>query len=84
MTSSAVDTPVHAVQGLLHVRPPELAKLDRSIAARKTEIERSLQQGPGELRQVAHQVTLRRQALFPQLEAAVRALAQAQVDLKAV
>ena len=66
------------------IDPAEIAKLDRTLAARKTEIERSLQQGPGELRQVAHQITLRRQALFPQLETAVRALAQAWVDLKAV
>ena len=66
------------------VDPRDLAAVDSSIAARKREIEKAMQSGIGELRQVSRQIILRRRALAPQLNAAVQALAQAEVDLKAV
>jgi DNA-binding helix-hairpin-helix protein with protein kinase domain len=64
--------------------PRDVADLDRGLAARRSEIERALGNGIGELRQTGHQTAMRRQALASQLEAAVRALAQAETDLKAV
>lgn len=66
------------------VDPRDLAAVDTSIAARKREIEKAMQSGIGELRQVSRQIILRRRALAPQLTAAVQALAQAEVDFKAV
>ncbi|HEX3532112.1 MAG TPA: hypothetical protein VH988_34060 [Thermoanaerobaculia bacterium] len=66
------------------VDPRDLAAVDTSLAARKKEIEKAMLGGIGELRQVSRQIILRRRALVPQLTAAVQALAQAKVDLKAV
>jgi DNA-binding helix-hairpin-helix protein with protein kinase domain len=66
------------------IDPRDIADVDRSIAARRSEIEKALVSGIGELRQISQQIILRRRALTPQLAAAVRAIAQAEVDLKAV
>jgi len=66
------------------IDPRDIAAVDSSIAARKKEIEKAMQSGIGELRQVSRQIILRRRALAPQLAAAVQALAQAEVDLKTV
>jgi DNA-binding helix-hairpin-helix protein with protein kinase domain len=66
------------------IDPRDIADMDRGIAARRSEIEKALVSGIGELRQISRQIILRRRALTPQLTAAVRAIAQAEVDLKAV
>ncbi len=66
------------------VDPRDIAAVDSNLAARKKEIEKAMLSGIGELRQVSRQIILRRRALVPQLTAAVQALAQAEVDLKAV
>jgi DNA-binding helix-hairpin-helix protein with protein kinase domain len=66
------------------VDPRDIAEVDRAIAARRSEIEKALVQGIGELRQVSQQVTVRRQALTAQIETALQAVAQAKADLGAM
>jgi len=64
------------------VAPAYVAAVDRVLAARKDQIETALLAGASELEKLRHQISIRRQALFQQLEAAVKAVAQAQADLK--
>jgi DNA-binding helix-hairpin-helix protein with protein kinase domain len=66
------------------IDPRDIAAMDRDLAARRSEIEKTLVQGSGELRQVSRQVTVRRQALASQIQAALRAVAQAEADLGAL
>jgi DNA-binding helix-hairpin-helix protein with protein kinase domain len=66
------------------IDPRDIADVDRNLAARRSEIEKSLTSGIGELRQLSRQIILRRRALLPQITAAVQAIAQAEVDWKAV
>lgn len=64
------------------VDPADVAALDRTIAARKAQIERVLQTGNAELEKIWHQVKLRRQSLLQQLETAAKAIAQEEADLR--
>jgi DNA-binding helix-hairpin-helix protein with protein kinase domain len=64
------------------VDPADVAALDRTISARKAQIEKVLQAGGAELEKIRHQITLRRQSLLQQLEAAAKAVAQAEADLR--
>lgn len=64
------------------VDPADVAALDRTIAARKAQIERVLQTGGAELEKIRHQITLRRQSLLQQLEPAAKAVAQEEADLR--
>jgi DNA-binding helix-hairpin-helix protein with protein kinase domain len=64
------------------VDPADVAALDRTIAARKAQIERVLQTGGAELEKIRHQITLRRQSLLQQLEIAAKAVAQEEADLR--
>jgi len=66
------------------IDPRDIADVDRALAARRSEIEKALVQGIGELRQVSQQVTVRRHALAAQIETALRAVAQAEADLGAM
>jgi DNA-binding helix-hairpin-helix protein with protein kinase domain len=66
------------------IDPADLADLDRTIADRTSQIERALQSGPAELERIRHETLVRRQALLQQLQAAARAVAQAQADFKAL
>lgn len=66
------------------IDPKDIADVDRGIAARRTEIEKALVQGIGELRQVGQQIAVRRQALASHLDAAVKEMVQAEADLSAM
>jgi DNA-binding helix-hairpin-helix protein with protein kinase domain len=66
------------------IDPRDIADLDRTLAARRSAIEKALVQGIGELRQASQQITVRRQALSSQIEAALRAVAQAEADVAAM
>ena len=66
------------------IDPRDIAAMDRGLAARRSEIEKALVQGIGELRQVSQQITVRRQALAAHLETALQAVAQARADLEAM
>ncbi|MFL6259119.1 MAG: helix-hairpin-helix domain-containing protein [Thermoanaerobaculia bacterium] len=64
------------------IDPADLATLDRTIADRKSQIQRALQSGPAELEKIRYETLVRRQALFQQLQAAARTVAQAAADFK--
>jgi DNA-binding helix-hairpin-helix protein with protein kinase domain len=66
------------------IDPADIAAVDRSIAVRKDHIERKLLAGAAELEKLRHQISIRRQALFQQLEAAAKVVAQAEADFKAL
>ena len=66
------------------IDPRDIAEVDRALAAWRSEIEKALGQGSGELRQVSRQITVRRQALAPHIETALRVVAQAAADLGAM
>ena len=63
------------------VDPADIAALDRTIAARKAQIERVCRP-ENALERIRHQITLRRQSLLQQLEAAAKALAREEADLR--
>jgi DNA-binding helix-hairpin-helix protein with protein kinase domain len=62
------------------VAPADTVALDRSIAARRDQIERSLLTGRSELERIKHQILIRRQAFSQQLEAAAKEVAQLGAD----
>jgi DNA-binding helix-hairpin-helix protein with protein kinase domain len=66
------------------IDPQDIADVDRALATRRSDIEKTLVQGIGELRQVSQQITVRRQALAAQIETALRAVAQAEADFGAM
>lgn len=66
------------------VDPADVAALDRNLAARRSQIEQVLLAGAAELERIRYQITSRRQSLFQQLEAAARAVAQAEADVRAL
>lgn len=66
------------------IDPADLAALDRTIADRKSQIERTLQSGAAELERIRYETLVRRQALLQQLQSAARTVAQAQADFKAL
>jgi DNA-binding helix-hairpin-helix protein with protein kinase domain len=66
------------------IDPQDIAEVDRNLAARRGALEKSLLGGVGELQQVSRQITVRRQALLAQMEAALQAVAQAKVDFEAM
>jgi DNA-binding helix-hairpin-helix protein with protein kinase domain len=66
------------------IDPADLAALDRTISGRKSQIEQALQAGPAALERLRYEISVRRQALLQQLEAAARAVAQAEADFKAL
>jgi DNA-binding helix-hairpin-helix protein with protein kinase domain len=65
------------------VDPADIAALDGSLAARRNQIEQALLSGAAELEKIRHHITIRRQALLQQLEAAAKAVAQAEADVRA-
>jgi DNA-binding helix-hairpin-helix protein with protein kinase domain len=64
------------------VDPSDLAALDRDIGAIRLKTEQELSSGPAQLRQTQQQVIATRTALWPAVQAAVNALAQAEIDLR--
>lgn len=64
------------------VDPADRARAERELEAHKSQIEQRLLRGPGELRQTAQQILVRRQALLAQLEVTAQEVAQAQADLR--
>ncbi|HEX4496368.1 MAG TPA: hypothetical protein VIE43_11925 [Thermoanaerobaculia bacterium] len=64
------------------VDPADLTALDRAMAARKTQIEQVLQAGVAELEKIRYQISIHRQALLQQLEAAAKAIAQTEADVR--
>jgi DNA-binding helix-hairpin-helix protein with protein kinase domain len=66
------------------VDPNQVANLDRTIALRRTDIEKELRQGAATLHQLRGTIMTRRQALEGPLYEAARQYAQAASDLAAV
>jgi DNA-binding helix-hairpin-helix protein with protein kinase domain len=64
------------------IDPADVAALDRSVSVRKDQIEQILLAGVAELEKIKHQTVIRRQAFFHQLEAAAKAVAQAEADFR--
>jgi len=64
------------------IDPADLTALDRTIADRKSHIERALQSGPAELEKIRYETLVRRQALIQKLQTAARTVAQAEADFK--
>ena len=64
------------------VDPSDLAALDQAMRARKAQIEQVLQRGAADLEKIRYEISLRRQALLQQLEAAAKTIAQAEADVR--
>jgi DNA-binding helix-hairpin-helix protein with protein kinase domain len=64
------------------VDPADIATLDRSLAARRSQIEQALLAGAAELEKIRFQITSHRQSLLQQLEAAARVVAQSEADVR--
>lgn len=62
------------------VDPADLAALERSLAATRSQLEKDLQNGPARLRQAAQRVAARRRSLEEQMTSLSKELAQAEVD----
>jgi DNA-binding helix-hairpin-helix protein with protein kinase domain len=66
------------------VDPADVAAIENSIARKRAQLEADLKQGATTLEQLSKQIQGQRAALRPFLEAAVKAVAQAEADLKAL
>jgi DNA-binding helix-hairpin-helix protein with protein kinase domain/Flp pilus assembly protein TadD len=64
----------------LGVDPADKNAVEKAIADARSTIERELRSGASHLRQIAHQITNARSALRPTVEAALKNLAQAELD----
>ena len=62
----------------------DIAKLDKKILEMKQALEKTLINGPGELAQIARNITNSRVALKPHIKENLERLAQAALDLKAI
>jgi DNA-binding helix-hairpin-helix protein with protein kinase domain len=66
------------------VDPNDAAAVERRIATRRTEIERTLRSGAVDLKKIGQQIMVHRQFFLQQLEIASQDVAQAQADLRAL
>ena len=66
------------------VDPADRTAVEREFAAKRGAIERELQGGSSQLRQIAQQVIMARSALNPILQSSLRDLAQAEMDARSL
>jgi DNA-binding helix-hairpin-helix protein with protein kinase domain len=64
------------------IDPADVQALDRNLSIRREQIERALLAGGAELEKIKYQISIRRQAIYQQVEAAARAVAQAEADFR--